>query len=72
MSFEDKKIAFIGAGAMGGAMMSGLVNSQLVAPQQITAADINEVRGQEVFSGPRRPTPPKRRAKSLRRRKWTW
>lgn len=48
MSFEGKKITFIGAGAMGGAMISGLVNSQLVSPGQITASDPNEVRGQEL------------------------
>lgn len=48
MSFENKKIAFIGAGAMGGAMISGLVTSKLVSPKQITAADPNEIRGQEL------------------------
>ncbi len=48
MSFEDKKIAFIGAGAMGGAMISGLVSSKLVSPEQITAADPDEARGSEL------------------------
>ena len=46
MSFEGKKIAFIGAGVMGGTLISGLVNKKLVSPEQITAADPNEVRGQ--------------------------
>ena len=48
MSFEDKKIAFIGAGVMGGTLISGLVKNSLVSPEQITAADPNEVRGQEL------------------------
>ncbi|MGB7340915.1 MAG: pyrroline-5-carboxylate reductase [Phototrophicaceae bacterium] len=48
MSFEDKKIAFIGAGVMGGTMISGLVNSQLVIPTQVIASDPNEVRLQEL------------------------
>ncbi|MGJ3237764.1 MAG: pyrroline-5-carboxylate reductase [Anaerolineae bacterium] len=48
MSFEDKKVAFIGAGVMGGALIAGLVNSKLVTPQQVTAADPNEARGQQL------------------------
>lgn len=50
MSFENKKIAFIGAGAMGGTMIAGLVKSKLVSPEQITAADPNEIRGQELLN----------------------
>lgn len=49
MSFEGKKIAFIGAGVMGGTLISGLVNNKLISPEQITAADPNEVRGQELI-----------------------
>ncbi|MEM9952487.1 MAG: pyrroline-5-carboxylate reductase [Chloroflexota bacterium] len=48
MSFENKKIAFIGAGNMGGSIINGLVSSQLIPPDQIIAADINEVRLQEL------------------------
>lgn len=48
MSFEGKKIAFIGAGVMGGTLISGLIKNKLVTPDQITAADPNEVRGQEL------------------------
>lgn len=48
MNFEGKKIAFIGAGVMGGTLISGLVNNKLVTPNQITAADPNEVRGQAL------------------------
>lgn len=48
MTFTDKKIAFIGAGAMGGTLIHGLINGDLVAPQQITAADPNQERGREL------------------------
>ncbi len=36
---QDTRIAFIGAGAMGGAMISGLLSRKLVAPDQIVATD---------------------------------
>ncbi len=39
---KDTRIAFIGAGAMGGAMISGLLSRKLVAPDQIVAADPHE------------------------------
>jgi pyrroline-5-carboxylate reductase len=37
--FQDKKIAFIGAGIMGEAMIRGLLAKKVVQPQQIIAAD---------------------------------
>ena len=39
MSFKDEKIAFIGAGVMGAAMIKGLLHQGLLQPGQITAAD---------------------------------
>ena len=35
----DKKIAFIGSGNMGGAIIGGIISSALVAPRNITASD---------------------------------
>lgn len=37
--FTDKKIAFIGAGVMGEAMIRGLLGKKIVNPEQIIAAD---------------------------------
>lgn len=37
--FTDKKIAFIGAGVMGEAMIRGLLGKKIVKPEQIIAAD---------------------------------
>lgn len=37
--FKDKKIAFIGAGIMGEAMIRGLLGQEIVTPQQIIASD---------------------------------
>lgn len=37
--FEDDTIAFIGAGTMGEAMIRGLLGQEIVAPEQILAAD---------------------------------
>jgi pyrroline-5-carboxylate reductase len=37
--FENATIGFIGAGAMGTAMITGLLNQQIVVPSQIIAAD---------------------------------
>ena len=48
--FEDNKIAFIGAGAMGGTMIAGLIERQLVKPEQIIAADPHQPRGDELKS----------------------
>ena len=39
MAFNDEKMAFIGAGVMGEAMIKGLLKQQLVAPENIVAAD---------------------------------
>ncbi len=39
MTFNGEKIAFIGAGMMGEAMIKGLLHQELLAPAQITAAD---------------------------------
>lgn len=46
--FEGKTIGFIGAGNMGGAMIAGLVNSQLINPDCIIAADPHEARLREL------------------------
>ncbi|MBF0549027.1 MAG: pyrroline-5-carboxylate reductase [Deltaproteobacteria bacterium] len=40
----SRKIGFIGAGNMGGALIKGLVTSRKVTPDQITAADASESR----------------------------
>ncbi|GIS67348.1 MAG: hypothetical protein CM1200mP6_04160 [Anaerolineaceae bacterium] len=36
---ENQQIAFVGAGAMGGAMISGVLACNIVEPSQIIAAD---------------------------------
>lgn len=38
----NKVIGFIGAGNMGQAMVGGIVNSKLVAPENIILSDLNE------------------------------
>lgn len=48
--FDEVTIAFIGAGVMGGTMISGMVKGGLVEPQQIIAADTNEQRGAQLVS----------------------
>lgn len=48
MLFQDKTLAFIGAGAMGGAIIKGLLNEELVTPEQIIAADPREDRIAEL------------------------
>lgn len=45
---KNKKIAVVGAGNMGAALIKGLVQSRAVAPGNITAADINKARLSEV------------------------
>jgi pyrroline-5-carboxylate reductase len=45
---SDTMIAFIGAGAMGEAMIGGLVNSHLVPPGAIVASDPREGRAEEL------------------------
>ncbi|MBZ0310541.1 MAG: NAD(P)-binding domain-containing protein, partial [Anaerolineae bacterium] len=46
--FDGKMIGFIGAGNMGGAMIAGLVNSQMVNPDCIMAADPHQERLKEL------------------------
>ena len=48
MSLENMTVAFIGSGAMGEAMMKGMLNKKLVSPQQIIAADVHEPRVREL------------------------
>ncbi len=42
------KIAFLGAGAMGTALMRGLIAAQVYAPAEITAYDVNVARAREL------------------------
>ena len=44
----DKKIAFIGSGAMAEAMIGGLLRQKLAEPQNLLAADLREKRLQEL------------------------
>ncbi len=46
--FDDQTIAFIGAGSMGSAIIAGMLDKKLVAPEQIIAADPNERVGEEL------------------------
>lgn len=46
--FDDVTIAFVGAGAMSGTMINGMVKGGLLPPQQIIAADPNEARGAQL------------------------
>lgn len=48
MSTQDTTVTFIGAGAMGGAMIQGILHNKLLKPEQIIAADPNAERGQEL------------------------
>lgn len=45
---QDTTIAFIGSGMMGQAMIAGLVNQNLVKPDQIVCSDILVERGREL------------------------
>ena len=45
---DDAPVAFIGAGAMGEAMIGGLLRHKLVEPKAITAADLHQARLDEV------------------------
>lgn len=45
---KDASVAFIGAGAMGEAMISGLLNRRAVDPTAITASDSHEQRAREL------------------------
>ncbi len=42
----DKRITFIGAGNMAEALISGIISSELVFPQMVTASDIREERSE--------------------------
>ncbi|MCB9453629.1 MAG: pyrroline-5-carboxylate reductase [Anaerolineaceae bacterium] len=48
MPFENLTLSFIGAGMMGEAMIKGLLNKQLIRPEQIIAADPYEERGRQL------------------------
>ena len=48
MPFEKQKVAFIGSGVMGEAMIKGLLNRELLRPEQIVAADPREERGADA------------------------
>lgn len=48
MSLENVTVAFIGSGAMGEAMMKGMLSKKLVTPQQIIASDVHEQRVHEL------------------------
>ena len=45
MSLKDKKLSLIGAGVMGEAMIKGLLKQDMIAPENIIAADIHVDRG---------------------------
>ena len=45
---RDQTLAFIGAGAMGEAMIGGLIGQRLVAPEAIIASDHRATRGTEL------------------------
>jgi pyrroline-5-carboxylate reductase len=47
-SLDGKKIAIIGAGAMGGALCRGLVNSRIVTPNRVLVADPHTAHVQEL------------------------
>lgn len=44
----DSKVAFIGAGAMGGAIIAGLLSQNLVKAKHISAADVHKARGKAL------------------------
>jgi pyrroline-5-carboxylate reductase len=48
MSLDKMTVAFIGSGAMGEAMMKGMLNKKLVSPEQIIASDVHEERVQHL------------------------
>ena len=50
MSFDQKTIAFIGAGVMGEAMIRGLLHEALLTPAQIIASDPHTERLQQIKS----------------------
>ena len=42
------KIAFIGSGNMGEAMLSAILDKSLATPESISVSDINEIRRQHL------------------------
>lgn len=48
MSLDKMTVAFIGSGAMGEAMMKGMLNKKLVSPEQIIASDVHDERVQQL------------------------
>lgn len=48
MSLDKMTVAFIGSGAMGEAMIKGMLNKKLVLPEQIIASDVHEERVQHL------------------------
>jgi pyrroline-5-carboxylate reductase len=46
---EKSKVAFIGSGVMGEAMIKGLLNKKLMEPARMVAADVRPERGQELI-----------------------
>jgi pyrroline-5-carboxylate reductase len=50
MSFKDKTLSFIGSGNMGEAMIKGLLDKKVLAPEQIIAADVHTARGEDLKS----------------------
>jgi pyrroline-5-carboxylate reductase len=50
MALDHMTISFIGSGAMGEAMINGLLTKKLISPEQIIAADPRENRGLELVA----------------------
>jgi pyrroline-5-carboxylate reductase len=48
--FENTTIGFIGSGAMGTAMIGGLLNQKLIAPHNVIAADPNREKGAQLVA----------------------
>ena len=46
---HDARLCFIGSGAMGGAIISGLLNKKVVEPSQIVASDPVEKQRQVIM-----------------------
>ncbi len=44
----DKKVAFIGAGMMGSAMITGIIQGNLIAPQDLIAVDPDQAKGAKL------------------------
>ena len=48
MAFNGEKIAFVGAGVMGEAMIKGLLHQQVLLPEHIVASDPRAERLEEL------------------------